>query len=51
MISKNMKYFGINPQKYGKDLDAENYKTLMRKIIAKSMVILGDCYLPIVEPW
>lgn len=51
MASKNMKSFGINLSKYDQDLDAENYKALMRETILKSMMIPNDLDLLIFKPW
>ena len=35
----------------GQDLDAENYKALMRETVVESVIIPNDPYLLIFKPW
>ena len=46
----NTKYFGVNLSKYGEDLNAENYITLIREITVKSLMILNDLCLLYLNP-
>lgn len=50
MASMNMKCFGENLLKYGQDLNAENDATLIREIIAKSLMILQAPLSPVFNP-
>lgn len=50
VASMNTKYFGVNLSKYGEDLNAENYITLIREITVKSLMIPNDLCLLYLNP-